>query len=154
MPSRRAHVAHDQRRRHAPRICAALVGELHAARSRGTPTLPALESRRPERERKSQRRNNLRALLVLRLFLAAAGRARSSRTRSPRRAPGSARTDTHAVCVHGEATADAKTLGRSSTGNREGIEGLILYNKESNCDRPIEWLWHTAPHAALSYFYY
>jgi hypothetical protein len=42
-----------------PRICAALVGELHAARSRGTPTLPALELRRPERERKSQRRNNL-----------------------------------------------------------------------------------------------
>jgi hypothetical protein len=31
----------------APRICAALVlgRELHAARSRGTPTLPALESR-------------------------------------------------------------------------------------------------------------
>ena len=27
--------------------CAALVGELHAARSRGTPTLPALESRLP-----------------------------------------------------------------------------------------------------------
>ena len=36
-----------QRRRHAPRICAALVGELHAARSRGTPTLPALELRLP-----------------------------------------------------------------------------------------------------------
>jgi len=43
MPSRRAR----QRRRHAPRICAALVGELHAARSRGTPTLPALELRLP-----------------------------------------------------------------------------------------------------------
>ena len=43
MPSRRAR----QRRRHAPRICAAFVGELHAARSRGTPTLPALESRLP-----------------------------------------------------------------------------------------------------------
>ena len=62
MPSRRARVTRDQRRRHAPRICAALVGELHAARSRGTTTLPALELRLPngyERERKSQRRNNL-----------------------------------------------------------------------------------------------
>ena len=47
MPSRRARVTRDQRRRHAPRICVALVGELHAARSRGTPTLPALELRRP-----------------------------------------------------------------------------------------------------------
>ena len=44
---RRARVTRDQRRRHAPRICVALVGELHAARSRGTPTLPALELRRP-----------------------------------------------------------------------------------------------------------
>ena len=43
MPSRRARVTRDQRRRHAPRICVAFVGELHAARSRGTPTLPALE---------------------------------------------------------------------------------------------------------------
>ena len=42
MPSRRARVTCDQRLRHAPRICVAFVGELHAARSRGTPTLPAL----------------------------------------------------------------------------------------------------------------
>ena len=31
----------------APRVCVAFVGELHAACSRGTPTLPALELRRP-----------------------------------------------------------------------------------------------------------
>ena len=42
MPSRRARVALGQRRRHAPRVCAALVGELHAVCIRGTPTLPAL----------------------------------------------------------------------------------------------------------------
>jgi hypothetical protein len=47
-PARACHfnVTYDQRR-HAPRICAALVGELHAARSRGTPTLLALELRQP-----------------------------------------------------------------------------------------------------------
>jgi hypothetical protein len=45
----------DQRRRHAPGIRAAFVGEPHAARSRGTPTLPTLELRRPKRESKSQR---------------------------------------------------------------------------------------------------
>ena len=42
MPSRRARVALGRRRRHAPRVCAALVGELHAVRICGTPTLPAL----------------------------------------------------------------------------------------------------------------
>ena len=42
MPSRRARVVLGRRRRHAPRVCAALVGELHAVRIRVTPTLPAL----------------------------------------------------------------------------------------------------------------
>ena len=35
---------------HAPRVCAALVGELHADRIRGTPTLPALGSLPSEKE--------------------------------------------------------------------------------------------------------
>ena len=43
MPSRRARVVLGRRRQHAPRVCAALVGELHAVCIRGTPTLPALE---------------------------------------------------------------------------------------------------------------
>ena len=43
MPSRRVRVVLGWQRQHAPRVCAAFVGELHAVCIRGTPTLPALE---------------------------------------------------------------------------------------------------------------
>ena len=58
MPSRRARVALDWRRRHAPRVCAALVGELHAVYIRGTPTLPVSYTHLRAHERTRQRKHS------------------------------------------------------------------------------------------------
>ena len=76
MPSRRAR----QRRRHAPRICAAFVGELHAARSRGTPTLPALESRLPNEKGNLSGETTFESLRIFTLYVLFVRLSRSAYT--------------------------------------------------------------------------